>query len=162
MAGHLLTLEHLAGVLALAGRTVRTVRDRVAVSGTTAAEIVAFDDAGKALADRRARDIHELADDEMIGGQLGADIDHVVLGDAELDDLPLRLDLRDREMAAQCLAGVLDLAEACAELERGVTVLLGRALSHDLAIVEPENGDGNLFPRLRVDPGHADLLGDDA
>src|SRR3984893_9051924 len=39
VAGHLLVLPGLAGVLAAAGRTDRTVRDRHAVGGTQATEI---------------------------------------------------------------------------------------------------------------------------
>ena len=40
-------------------------------------------------------DVDELADDEMIGGDLGADRDQRVLGDAEFGELALRLDLGD-------------------------------------------------------------------
>jgi hypothetical protein len=46
----------------------------------------------EALADRGARDIDELADDEMIGGDLRAHVDQVVGADPELDHLALRLD----------------------------------------------------------------------
>ena len=92
VAGHLLALEHLARILALAGRTVRTVRDRDAVRGATAAEVVALHDALEALADRGARHVDLLAGDEMVGGDLGADVEQVVGGDAELGDLRLRLD----------------------------------------------------------------------
>src|SRR5919106_5202597 len=38
VAGHLLTLEHLAGILALAGRAVRAMGDRDAVAGAQAFE----------------------------------------------------------------------------------------------------------------------------
>src|SRR5690606_4631454 len=47
MAGHLLALEHLAGVLALASRAVRTVRHRHAVRGAQTAEIPALHGAGE-------------------------------------------------------------------------------------------------------------------
>src|ERR1035438_8348649 len=75
MAGHLLVLPGLAGVLAAAGRTDRTVRDRDAVGGAQAAEIPALHAAGKTLADRGAGDVDELADHEMIGLDFGADRD---------------------------------------------------------------------------------------
>src|SRR6204780_4876272 len=52
MAGHFLVLEGLAGVLAAAGRTDRTVRDRHAVGGAQTAEIPALHAAGKTLTDR--------------------------------------------------------------------------------------------------------------
>ena len=81
VAGHLLALEHLAGVLALAGRTVGAMRHRVAVGGAAAAEMVALDDALKALAVRRAGHVDELADDEVVGGELGADVDQVLRAD---------------------------------------------------------------------------------
>src|SRR5262245_118649 len=54
VASHLLVLEGLAGILTAAGRAVRAVRDRDAVSGAQAAEIPAFHRTGEALADGRA------------------------------------------------------------------------------------------------------------
>src|SRR5947207_14772122 len=62
VAGHLLVLPGLAGVLTAAGRTDRTVRDRHAVGGAQATEIPALHAAGEALADRGAGDIDKLAD----------------------------------------------------------------------------------------------------
>src|SRR3954462_3944555 len=67
MAGHLLVLEGLAGVLTAAGRTDRAMRDRYAVGGAQAAEIPPLHAAGKTLTDGRAGDIDELADHEVIG-----------------------------------------------------------------------------------------------
>ena len=93
VAGHLLALEHLARVLALTGRTVRTVRHRDTVRGTQTTEVVALHGAGKTLADRSAGDVDQLAVDEVVGVDLGADIDEVVGGDAEFGDLGLGLDL---------------------------------------------------------------------
>src|ERR1700720_4802649 len=100
MAGHLLVLEGLAGILAAAGRTDRTVRDRDTMGGAKAAEIPALHAAGEALTDRGAGDIDELADHEMIGLNLGSDRDQRVFRHAKLGDLALRLDLGDRELAA--------------------------------------------------------------
>ncbi len=87
VAGHLLVLPGLAGVLTAAGRTDRTVRDRHAVSGAQTAEVPALHAAGKTLTDRGAGDVDELADDEVVGLDLGADRDQRVLGDAEFRDL---------------------------------------------------------------------------
>src|SRR4051812_34628322 len=70
MAGHLLAREGTARILAVAGRTVRTVRDRDAVGGPETAEVPTLHRAGEALADRGAHDIDKLADDEMRGGEL--------------------------------------------------------------------------------------------
>ena len=75
MARHLLVLEGLARILAAAGRADRAVRDRHAVRGAQAREIPALHAAGKALADRGAGHVDELADDEMVGRDLGADRD---------------------------------------------------------------------------------------
>src|SRR6201994_3217491 len=93
VAGHLLVLPGLAGVLAATGRTDRTMRDRHAVGGAKAAEIPALHAAGQALADRGAGDVDELADDEMVSLDFGADRDQRILRHAELGDLALRLDL---------------------------------------------------------------------
>src|SRR4029077_8990308 len=99
VAGHLLVLPGLAGVLAAAGRTDRAVRDRHTVGGAQAAEIPALHAAGKTLADRSAGDVDELTDHEVIGLDLGADRNQRILGDAEFRDLALRLDLGDGELA---------------------------------------------------------------
>ena len=160
MAGHLLALEDLAGILALAGRAGNAVRQRIAVGGAAAAEIVALHDALEALAHRRAGDVDELADQEMIGGDLGADLDQIVGAHPELDHLALRLDLGLGEMPAQGIGRVLDLAQADTELDGGIAVLLGGALRDHLAIVELEHGHPDLLARIGEDAGHAQLLCD--
>src|SRR5947207_2022142 len=83
--------------LALAGGAVRAVRDRDAVSGAPAAEIPSFHGAGKALADRDARDIDLLADDEMVGGNFRADRKQIVRADAEFAQHGFHRHLRFRE-----------------------------------------------------------------
>src|ERR1700749_3294458 len=160
VAGHLLVLEGLAGVLTAAGRTDRAVRDRDAVGGAQAAEVPALHTAGKALADRGAGDVDELADDEMVGLDLGADRDQRVFRHAELGKLALGFDLGDRELAAFRLRHVNGLARARTELKRDVTVLLGRAVTDDLAIAELEHGHRDVLTGLRKDPRHPDLLCD--
>ena len=73
--------------------------------------------------------IDELARDEMIDGDLGADVDHIVLADAEFLQLALGLDLGDGEVAALRLAKPLDLGRADAKLHGGVAMLLRRLLA---------------------------------
>src|SRR5262249_18439196 len=79
VAGHLLVLEGLAGILAAAGRAVRAVRDRHAVGGTQAGEVPALHRTGEALADGGAGDIDELPDNKMVGGDFSADRNQLVL-----------------------------------------------------------------------------------
>src|ERR1700736_475652 len=160
VAGHLLVLPGLAGVLTAAGRTDRAVRDRDAVGGAQAAEVPALHAAGKALADRGAGDVDELADDEMVRLDFGADRDQRVLAHAELGDLALRLDLGDGELAALCLRQIDGLAGTGTELQRDITVLLGRAVTQHLAIAQLQRGHGDMFAGLRKDPRHPDLLCD--
>ncbi len=64
-----LPLNTLPGILTLAGRTVRTVRDRVTVRGaaTSRVKFQRFIDTLETLADRRARHVDELAGDEVVG-----------------------------------------------------------------------------------------------
>src|ERR1700760_4205193 len=160
VAGHLLVLPGLAGVLAATGRTDRAVRDRDAVGGAQTAEIPALHAAGQALADRGAGDVDELADDEMVSLDFGADRDQRILRHAELGDLALRLDLGDGELAALGLRHVDGLAGAGAELQRDVTVLVGRAVAQHMAIAQLQHGHGDMFASLRKDPRHPDLLCD--
>src|SRR5436190_24119595 len=138
MAGHLLVLEGPARVLTAAGRADRTMRDRHAVAGAQAGEIPALHAAGKALADGDAANVDELAGNEVVGGDLGADRDQILLVDAELGDLALGLDLGLGEVAALGLADVLDLARARAELNGDVAVLLLGAMRDHLTIGEPQ------------------------
>ena len=77
---------------------------RNAVRGAQAAEVPALHGALEALALAGAGHVDELARDEMVGGDLGADLDQVVGADAELGQLALGLDLGDGEVAAARLA----------------------------------------------------------
>src|SRR6201995_2931491 len=140
VAGHLLVLPGLAGVLTAAGRTDRAVRDRDAVGGAQTAEIPALHAAGKALADRGAGDVDELADYEMVSLDFGADRDQRILRHAELGDLAPRLDLGEGELAALGLRHVDGLAGARTELEGDVTVCLGRAMAQHMAIAQLQHG----------------------
>src|ERR1700682_2775170 len=160
MAGHLLVLEGLAGILTSTGRTDRTMRYRDTVGGAKAAEIPALDAAGKTLADRGAGDVDELADHEMVGLDFGANRDHRVFRHAEFGDLALGLNLGDRELAALRLRQIDGLAGARAELQCDITVLLGRAVTQHLAIAQLQHGHRDMFAGLRKDPRHPDLLCD--
>src|SRR6202011_4451972 len=92
MAGHLLVLEGLAGILTSTGRTDRAMRYRHTVGGAKSAEIPALHAAGKTLTDRGAGDIDELPDHEMIGLNFGAHRDQRIFRHPELGDLSLWLD----------------------------------------------------------------------
>src|SRR5213079_869073 len=155
-----LVLEGLAGILTSAGRTDRTMRHRHTVGGAQTTEIPALHAAGKTLTDRGAGDVDELADHEMVRLNLGANRDQRVLGHAELGNLPLGLDLGHRKLAALCLRQIDGLAGTRTELQRDVTVLLGRAVAQHLAIAELEHGHRDMFAGLRKDPRHPDLLCD--
>src|SRR5579883_2406525 len=161
VAGHLLAGEGAAGILAVTGRAVRTVRNRHAVAGLETTEIPAHHRAGEAAADRGADDVDELAWHEVARHQLGTDLEHGVLGDPELDQLLLRLDLGLGEVTAHRLGHVLHLGLAVAELDGRVLVLLFRADGDDLELVDLQNGDGHMLSRVGEDAGHADLLGDE-
>src|SRR5579862_4564195 len=158
MARHLLVLECLARILPSAGRTDRAVRDRDAVGRPQAGKIPALHATGKALAGRSTGNIHELTDDEMIRRDLGADRNQPVVIDAELGELALGLDLGDGEMAAVGAVGALHLAQAGAELERDVAVLVLGAVTDNLAIAETQHRDRHVLAGLGEETRHSDLL----
>src|SRR5579872_3741080 len=161
VARHALVLEDLAGILALTGRAVAPVRDRDAVGRAQAAEVVPLHDALEAAADADAGHVHELAGDEMLHRDLGPDLEERVLVDPEFHDLPLRLDLGFREMAALRLGGVLGLAGSDAELDRVVLVLLLGAHGNDLTVVDLEHGHGHVVAVRVEHAGHPELLRDE-
>ena len=49
-----------------------------------------------------------------------------------------------------------------ADLQRDVAVLLGGAVCDHLALIDLQHGDRHVLAGLREDPGHADLLCNDA
>src|SRR3546814_20496305 len=108
--------------------------DRHAVGRFETTEVVPLHDTGEALTDSVADDIDELADDEMLHREFSADIHHRFGGDAELDDLALRLDIRLGEVAEHGLGPVLRLGTLPPDLKSGRTVLLPDSPSHHLAI----------------------------
>src|SRR5690606_24465827 len=131
---------HLARILALSGRTKRTVRDRDTVGGAHAAEAPALHAARKALALRVAGNIDQLPGHEMRSRDRRADFEHRIFGDAEFGDLLLEGHFGLREMFALRLGDVLLLGFARAQLEGGVTVLLSGTDRNHLAIFQRKNG----------------------
>src|ERR1700733_650786 len=158
MAGHLLVLPGLAGILTPAGGPMRTMRDRHAVGGAQPAKVPPLHRPRKSLADRHAGDIDILPDGEVIGGDLRPDRDHLVLFAPELGEPHLRLDMGDGEAAALRLRYVLHLGLADAELKRGIAVLFLGAMRDHLAALDLENGDRHVVPCVGEDAGHAQLL----
>ena len=134
VAGHLLVLEDAARILAVTGRTVRTVRDGDAVGGAQTAEAPTLHGAGEALALGHARNVDQLAGNEMIGADRRADVEKRVLGDAEFDDPCLGLDFGLAERDALRLGDILRLRLAGAELDGGVAVAILLAAADDLKL----------------------------
>src|SRR5262245_1207370 len=161
VAGHLLVLEGLAGILTAAGRAVRAVRDRDAVGGAQAGEVPALHRAGEALADGGAGDIDELADNKMVGGDFSADRDQLVLCNAELGELTLGRDLGRREIAAVGFVHVVALARAGAKLNGHVAVLVLGAMRNHLAVGEAEHRHRHMLAAVGKDARHPDFLCDD-
>ena len=149
VTGHLLVLERATRILAVAGRTVRPVRDRNAVRCLEAAEIVTLHHARKALAHGDARDIDHLTRHEVIGGDEITDSHHVFGTDAKLGQLALWLDLRLREMSTIRFGLTFDLCKAGAELDRLVSERLGAFAA---AIKAAKVDDGADDEPLREDP----------
>src|SRR5664279_5585287 len=145
VAGHLLILESLAGVLPAAGAADRAMRDRHAVRGAQAREIPPLHAAGKALADRGAADVDELPDGKVVGGDLGADRDQRVLAHPELGQLAPGLDLGLGEIAAVGLDHVVGTALAGAELQRDVAVLVLGPMRDHLALRQTQHRDRHVF-----------------
>src|SRR3954452_3557378 len=108
------------------------MRDRYAVRSTQTAEIPALHAARITLADRSAGHIDILTGHEVIGRNLRADRDQCVLADAKPRAAGLRLDLGEREVATRRLGDVRHLADAGAELQRYVSVLVLGAVGDDL------------------------------
>ena len=136
------------------------VRDRNTVRGTQTTEVVPLHRTGKTLTRRGARRIDELPCNEMVRSQLGADIDHVIRRNPELDHFALGLDLGDGKMATLGARRILRLLLADTQLKRCVAVLVFGPLRNDLALIDLQYRDGDMLPPFGEDPGHAQLLRD--
>ena len=162
VAGHLLVLEDLARILALAGRTERTVRDGDAVGGAQTAEAPALHAALETLALGATLDVDDLAGDIMVGRNQRADIEQAVFIDAEFVDDRLGFDFGLAEMPALRLGDVLRLRCAGAELNGGVAVLILFATGNDLQPFEAQDGDRHVAAVVLKQAGHPQLLRDHA
>ena len=162
MASHLLVLERLARILPVTRGTVRPVRDGHTVRRLQAAEVPALHAAGEALALGHAADVHHLADDEMRSGQGLARLQRCIRRDAELAKPHLRLHLQPGIVPLVRVGDILHLGLAPAELDGAVAVPLRRPDLDYLHLVQVQHGDGDVRAVLFEQPGHAQLLGDQA
>src|SRR5262249_48016480 len=144
VAVHLLVLEGLARILAAARAAERAVGDRHAVARLRTTEIPALHRAREPATDRDAGYVDLLSGDKVIGLDEVANVEKVLLVDAELGKFALGLDLSFRKLTAFGLGETLGLREAGAELHGRVAVLVGRAPANDLAAVELEHGYGHM------------------
>ena len=126
------------------------------------AEVPALHAAGEALALGTTLDVDQLIGDEVRRGDLRADVDQRILGDAELGDIGLGLDLGLAEVAALRLGDVLRLLGARAELERDIAVAVRLAARDDLHALERQDGDRHVAAVLLEQAGHPHLLRDHA
>ncbi|MNZ93459.1 hypothetical protein D3C78_1125250 [compost metagenome] len=94
----------------------------------------------------------------MICGQCCTDVDQVLGGNPELDELGFRLDVGSGKMTAKRLRRVLDLGLAGTELNCGVAILVFRALGNDLYVIHPQYCYWNMFTSVVVDAGHTHFL----
>src|SRR3546814_4296888 len=94
-----------------------TVADRNTVARAHTAETPALHHTGKALTLGHALDVDDLAGDEMVGRQFGADVERRVVGDAEFDELRLGLDFGLAISAALRLGDILRLGRTGTELK---------------------------------------------
>jgi hypothetical protein len=162
VSGHLLALEHPARILAIAGRAVRAVRNRHAVTGAQPLETPALHGAGEALADAGAAHIDVLADHEMIDRKRGAGLEQRVLAHPELGEPSLGRHLGLGEVTAHRLGHGLGLGATDAELHRGVAIPVGAPGGHHLAVLDPQHAHGHMAALGVEQPGHAELLGEDS
>ncbi len=161
MPGHLLALEHLAGVLALAGRAVAAMAHRHAVARAQAAEVVTLHGAGEALADRGARHIDELPSTKW-SAVISAPTS-IRLSGLTRNSTSFRFGstLATAKCPRAARRQTLHLGPAGAELQRGIAVLLRGAVADHLTMVELQHRHRDVLPGIGEDPGHADLLRDD-
>ena len=96
----------------------------------------------------------------MVSGQFRANVDQVFRGNAELGHGPLRLDLCNSKVAAQCLRRILYFTGTRTELQCSVTIFFVSPVGYHLAIFQPQNGDRNMLACIVIDAGHAHFLSD--
>src|SRR6185312_1605241 len=157
LTGHLLAREHAARGLALADRTRRAVRQRVAVGGVAHREVPALDRALEALALGHARDVDDLADREHVV-HLDLCADRVLVGvlvvETELPQASARLHLRLREVALGRLGQQRRALGARGDLHRDVTVVVSGLDLGDAVGRRLDQGHGNRTAVLGEEPAH--------
>src|SRR4051812_38250356 len=126
MTRHALALEHVRRALVLAGRARNAMRNRVAVRGVLAAEVMALDYAGEALADGHALHVDALADLEDLDADLGAglEVGELLGPGAKFLQYMARFDARLGEVSGERLDHAARAALAECNLHGGVAVLL--------------------------------------
>ena len=98
----------------------------------------------------------------MVRGQLGADFDQRVFGDAEFDQLALGRNLGLGEVTSHRLRRPLGLGFTGTELERDITIPVGGLVRHDLDIIHVQHRAGHVRAVFGEDTRHAQLAGDHA
>src|SRR5690606_34014841 len=164
VAGHLLAREHATRRLALADRTRRAMRQRVAVGRVTHAEVPALDRALETLALGHALDVDQLTDLENVGLDLAADLEvgNLVVGHAQLPQAASGLDLGLGQVAGFGPGQQRGALDACGDLHGAVAVGLDRLHLGDPVRRGFDQGDGDGLAVLGEYAAHAGLAADDA
>ncbi len=128
--------------------------------GAQTAKVVTLHRTGKTFTDRGAGNIHELTFKVMVSRDFLAHVDHGIGVHTELRHFTLGRHIGRGKVTAHGLACAFCLGRACAQLNSGVTVLIGGALGNNLQAVELKNGHRNLLAVFLKDTGHPDLFCD--
>src|SRR5688572_2202583 len=164
MPGHAFSLEDVSRALVLAGRARNPVRNRIAVRCVLAAEMVALDDAGEALADGVTLHIDQLADLEQLlhrDFRAGLELAQLFgLGDAEFLQHAAGFHRRLGEVSGERFVDAIRAALAKRDLDRGVAVLFRGLDLRDPVVGDIEHRDRQRHAVVGKDACHADLAAD--
>ncbi len=130
--------------------------------GVLPAEVVSFDDAGKALADGHALHVDLLAHLEQLDAELAAELEarELVRLGAELAQRAAGLDRRLGEMASERLLHAAGAALAESDLHGGIAVLLRGLDLGDAVVRHVEHRHRLHVAVVGEDSRHADLAAD--
>ena len=117
-----------------------------------------FHGTGETLTDRGRGNVNFLTGNEMLGRDLGTNINQVVGGNPELDELAFRFDLSLGEMSAHGLANAFHLGLTNTELQCGVAVPILGTLGDNLTVIDLQHCDGNVLTGVIKDTGHSHFL----
>ena len=98
----------------------------------------------------------------MIGRDFGANVEEIVLADAEFMDNRLWLNFGLAEKAALRLGDILCLGDACTKLNGRIAVTFCFAARDDLKPFQLQDGDRHVAAVVLEQAGHAHLLRDHA